>query len=470
MLIMSSRRSAGLVSAALILSACAGRQQVDPDAPGLGGVPVDAPRTGAVGAFGNPAAIYQRMGLLAPAGPVAFVGTVRFVATARPDSTLALLAVSLQNRALTFARDDDRYRATYEVRAEFRRGTQVVRRVEAQQVVRVANLRETTRGDESVIFQQTLPLAPGLYTLSLAVRDGGSVRSAVQEATVTVPPLGAAGLSSPITIYEATPRASTDSAPRLVVSPRATFTFGRDTAASVYLEGYGAGTTLPLRLTARGDRGALLWTDTVSLARRGGLFSGVVPVPLAPLGVGRVVTLVANRADARDSSGTPMFVTFGDELPVTTFEEMLGYLRYFADGRRLAALRDAPASGRAAAWGEFFRATDPTPTTPENEALRDYFGRVALANARYREEGGNGWLTDRGRVYVTVGDPDQIYQQGGAADVNTRGRAQIWEYRDDRIQLVFIDQSGFGRWRLTAASEGDFQSLARRRGPGRTGG
>lgn len=467
---MSLRRSAGLAAAALALAGCAGGRQPDPD--GLEpGVPVRGGRgEPVVGSFGTPAAIYQRMGLIAPAAPVPFVGTVRFLGTAHPDSTLALVAVSLQNRALTFARDGDRYRASYEVRAEVRRGAQVVRRVEAEQVVRVASVRETTRGDESVIFQQTLALAPGPYTLSVAVRDGGGVRNAAQEVAITVPALAGGALSSPVTVYEAVPRAAFDSAPRLVVSPRATFTFGRDTAASVYLEGYGPGAALPVRLTLRAaGGGAPLWSGTVSLARRGALFSGVVPVPLAALGVGRVGTLVAARADSRDSVAAPLFVTFGDELPLTSFDEMTGYLRYFADGPRVAALRRAPAAGRGAAWGEFFRATDPTPSTPENEALREYFGRIAQANARYREEGGSGWLTDRGRVYVSVGDPDQVYEQGGTADVNTRGRAQVWEYRDDRVRLVFFDQSGFGRWRLSPESEGDLQLLARRRGPARGG-
>jgi GWxTD domain-containing protein len=464
---MLSRRTAGLVTTVLLLSACAGRQRVDPNAPGGGGT--SPLRPGVSATFGDASVVYQRMGLIAPTSPVPFVGALRYVATARPDTTLALLAVSLQNRALTFVRDNDRYRATYEVRAEFRRGAQTVQRVEAQQVVRVATFRETSRGDESVIFQQTLPLAPGQYTLSLAVRDGGSARSSVQEVTIAVPRLGpASGLSSAITVYEATPRTSPDSAPRLVASPRATFTFGRDTAASLYLEGYGTGASLPVRLTLVGERGSALWSDTTSLMRRGPLFSGVVPVPLAPLGVGRVVTLVAHRTDTRDSSRAPMFVTFGDELPVTTFEEMITYLRYFTLPARLDALRRAPAEGRGAAWAEFLRVTDPTPTTPQNEALRDYFTRVAQANARFREEGGQGWLTDRGMVFVTLGDPDQIYQQGGA-DVNTRGRAQIWEYRDDQVQLVFIDQSGFGRWRLTTASENDFRLLARRREQAREG-
>jgi GWxTD domain-containing protein len=464
---MQLRRTAGIALAALVLPACAGRQRVDPDA-ALDGVLGTAPdgaallRGGAGGGFGDASAVYQRMGLLAPGAPMPFVGTVRFLAGPRPDSTLALLAVSLQNRALTFVREDDRYRAVYEVRAEFRQGARLVRRVEAQQVVRVAGFRETGRGDESVIFQQTVALAPGAYTLTLAVRDGGSARSATGEAPVTVPPLAAPGLSAPITVHEATPRTALDSAPRMVASPRATFTFGRDSAAAFYLEGYGADAELPVRLTARGDDGRALWTGTAPLVRRGALLSAVVRVPLAPLGVGRVATVTAGRGDAPDGAGTPVFVAFGDELPVTTFDEMVSYLRYF-DEARVAALRAAPAAGRAAAWAELLRATDPAPTTPENEALRDYFGRLALANARYREEGGGGWLTDRGRVYVTAGEPDQVYQQGGA-DATARGRAQIWEYRADGVQLVFVDQSGFGRWRLTPASENDFRRLARRRG------
>lgn len=458
-----SRRAAGLVTAAIVLSACAGRQRVGADdEPNTPGRADGIARPTTAGGFTNAAGIYQQMGLIAPAQPVAFVGTVRYVATATADTTLALVAVSLQNRALTFARDNDRYRAVYEVRAEFRRGAETVRRIDAQQVVRVASYRETSRGDESVIFQQTLGLAPGQYTLSLAVRDAGSARSSVQEVALTVPRVGPSGLSSPITVYEATPRLFVDSAPRLVASPRATFTFGRDTAAGVYLEGYGVGAALPVRLTVLGERGAALWTGTASLARRGALFSGVVSVPLAPLGVGRVVTLVANRADTRDSTRTPMFVTFGDELPVTTFDDMVSFLRYFGSPVRVSALRRAAPAERATAWAEFLRATDPLPTTPQNEALRDYFARIAGANVRFRQEGGAGWLTDRGMVYVTLGDPDQIYQQGGT-DLNARGRAQIWEYRDDRVQLVFIDQSGFGRWRLTPASQNEFRSLARRR-------
>ena len=46
-------------------------------------------------------------------------------------------------------------------------------------------------------------------------------------------------------------------------------------------------------------------------------------------------------------------------------------------------------------------------------------------------------------------------------DVNQRGKVQIWDYTNRRLQLVFVDLSGFGRWRLTPSSMNDFQSVAR---------
>ena len=86
---------------------------------------------------------------------------------------------------------------------------------------------------------------------------------------------------------------------------------------------------------------------------------------------------------------------------------------------------------------------------------------MRVANERFREEGVPGWTTDRGMVFVALGEPDQLYEQGGT-DINQRGRAQVWEYRQNRLQLIFVDQTGFGRWRLTTGSEADFQQAVRR--------
>jgi GWxTD domain-containing protein len=401
------------------------------------------------------------MGLLAEGGETPFVGSVSFLGGKVPDSTMFMLTVSVPTRALTFVRENDRYRASYSATLSLTRASEAVRRFETHQIVRVSSFKETTRSDESVLYQQLVLARPGSYELSFALRDDAGGKGSSIEATVNVPRMSAGSLSSPIPVYEVTPRSSLDSLPRIVPSPRATVTLGLDTSLVVYVEGYGTGSVLPLRAAVFSENASTpVWSDTISLARRGGLFSGQVNIPVAQLGVG-ALTLSVVSTQGSDTTKAPLFVTFGEDLPVATFTEMVSYLRYYTSPARLQTLRDVPPNARAGAWAAFLRETDPDPATPANESLRDYFGRIAQANTRFREEGGTGWLTDRGRVFVALGTPDQFYEPN-TTDLNQRGRAQIWEYRRHRLQVVFVDQTGFGRWRMTVGSESEFEALMRR--------
>ena len=406
--------------------------------------------------------LYRQMGLLAEGGDTPFVGSVSFLGSKFPDSTVFLLTVSVPTRALTFVRENDRYRASYSATLTLTRADEAARRFETHQIVRVAAFKETSRSDESVLYQQIILAHPGTYDLSFALRDDAGGKGSSIEATVNVPRITARSLSSPIAVYEVVPRSSLDSLPRIVPTPKATLTLGQDSSLSVYLEGYSANApALPLRASVFGENASIpVWSDTISLVGRGALFSGLFTIPVTSLGVG-ALTLMVSAVGGSDTTKAPIFVTFGEDLPVATFNEMVSYLRYFGSPARLQNLRDAPPNARASAWAAFMRATDPDPATPVNEALRDYFGRIAQANARFREEGGIGWLTDRGRVFVALGAPDQYYEPN-TTDLNQRGRAQIWDYRRHRLQIVFIDQTGFGRWRMTVGSEAEFEALVRR--------
>jgi hypothetical protein len=84
------------------------------------------------------------------------------------------------------------------------------------------------------------------------------------------------------------------------------------------------------------------------------------------------------------------------------------------------------------------------------------------ANTRFREETAPGWQTDRGKVLLGLGRPDQVYEQIGRG-LSQQGRQQIWEYRGQNLALTFYDQNGFGRWRLTTTSESEFMNAWRRR-------
>jgi len=423
--------------------------------------PILGPATGRVPRQPDVVALYRRMGLLAEAGETPFVGSLSFFAGPSGDSTSILVTVSLANRVLRFRSEGDRWRASYDVAIEVRSGTAVVQELRSREVVRVLAFRETTRDDESVLFRQLINLSPGTYDIRLTLRDESATRGSAIEATIGVPRFGNGSVSSPVPVYEARPREQLGAPLDIIPTPRSTAVFGRDSVMMIYAEGYGDGETMTVHATVKSDESnSVLWSDSVTLARHGDHFSSTFAVPVPRLGVG-VMLLGLNRPGSVDTVRIPIFVAFGEDLPVATFTQMLDYLRYYVSSQRLAALRDAPPESRAGLWAEFLRDTDPVPQTPAHEGLRDHFSRIAQANVRFREEGQPGWLTDRGRVMVALGQPDQIYEPT-ISNVGQRGRSLIWEYRDHRLQVVFIDQTGFGRWRMTLPSESEFEAVVRR--------
>ena len=427
--------------------------------------PASGPRS-APGAIASPqldaTKLYQEMGLLARGTPMPFVGSVSFLATPAPDSTHVVLAVSMANAALTFAREGDRFRAGYTIGVMLRDGATSVRQFEAHESVLVPGFRETSRIDQSVFYQEVLTLKPGRYNLTLTVRDDGSSKASTEDVTLNVPTLGAGTLATPMSFLRATIRTTLDSLPRIIASPQASITFGRDTVVPLYVEAYGPATggRLPLAVSARTGGGKLLFTDTVSLARRLNLYSGVLNIPISRVGIGPSIVSFWQPGHT-DTTRTPIFVNFGDDLPVASYEEMINYLRWFAAPYKLKALRDTAPEFRATVWANFTK--ENSPTLGGTDPLRDYFARLVIANSRFREEGVPGWITDRGKVLLGLGEPDQIYDQNRTGDLSQRGRVQLWEYRGMNLQLQFYDQTGFGRWRLTNSSEIDFQAAWRRR-------
>lgn len=392
--------------------------------------------------------VYRDMGLMVDTSRLPFVASVRFLAAATPDSTLIVFAMSLANRTLNFRREGNDLLADYHVELTLRRDTNTVRQVVRDEKVRVSSVPETMRRDESIIFQQLVTVAPGIYNVSVVVRDRTSPAYAQFQMLDTVPRLDAPGLGWPIPIYEGAGRLRRGAAPELVANPRGTTAYGE--SVRFYVEAYGLarGTRLAARVV---DLDSVeLWRDTVALGD-GPLASvqlaikpGVLPPGRAELQVQAVGGAVRTKA--------PLLVTFSDMWAVKGFEQTVDLLRYFARQDLVAKLKASPRDLRAAAWREFYTASDPTPATPQNEPLDKYFHRIDVANLRYAEPKNQGWKTDRGEVYITLGEPDQAFEVPGKNAPGLR-----WEYSSYHTTLSFQDSDGVGRYVLTVDSRADYE-------------
>jgi GWxTD domain-containing protein len=94
----------------------------------------------------------------------------------------------------------------------------------------------------------------------------------------------------------------------------------------------------------------------------------------------------------------------------------------------------------------------------EPNAANNFFAKVAVANQRYGYFNKPGWKTDRGRVFITYGEPDEIvrnYEQAGETD------HEIWIYQqiEGGVQFIFQDKTGFGALELVhSTKKGEIQS------------
>jgi GWxTD domain-containing protein len=392
--------------------------------------------------------VYRDMGLMVDTSRLPFVASVRYLAGATPDSTLLVFAMSLANRALNFRRDSADLVADYHVELTLRRDSTLVRQVVRDEKVRVGTVPETMRRDESIIFQQYVTVHPGIYSVNVVVRDRTSPAYAQFQLLDTVPQLDAPGLGWPIPIYEGTGRVRRGAVPELVANPRGTTSYGE--WARFYVEGYGLarGTRLAARVV---DLDSVeLWRDTMTLGE-GSLASVQFVIKPGGLPLGRAEFQVqAVGSGARASA--PFLVTFSDIWAVNRFDQTVDLLRYFARQDLVAKLKAAPRGERAAAWREFYRASDPTPATPQNEPLDKYFHRIDVANLRYSEPKTPGWKTDRGEVYITLGEPDQAFEVPGKVAPGLR-----WEYASYHTTLAFQDNEGLGQYHLTTESRADYE-------------
>jgi GWxTD domain-containing protein len=101
---------------------------------------------------------------------------------------------------------------------------------------------------------------------------------------------------------------------------------------------------------------------------------------------------------------------------------------------------------------QFWLIRDPTPGTVYNEFKSEHYRRVAYTNEHFTTKNAlPGWKTDRGRVYITYGPPDEIEDHAAAG---TTTAFQQWRYKfiegvGTNVIIEFVDPTSAGEYRMT---------------------
>jgi GWxTD domain-containing protein len=125
-------------------------------------------------------------------------------------------------------------------------------------------------------------------------------------------------------------------------------------------------------------------------------------------------------------------------------DDTLVLLSYIASRSEIEPIKQATGAERKRLWLGFWKKRDTYPETPENEFLIEFFGRVGYANENFSSIQ-PGWKTDRGRIYIRRGPPDQVESR----PFSPSGPAyEVWYYFERNLTFVFVDRMGLGNYEL----------------------
>lgn len=132
-------------------------------------------------------------------------------------------------------------------------------------------------------------------------------------------------------------------------------------------------------------------------------------------------------------------------LNITDLDKAVEQIKYIARPSEYDFVREATdIEEKKKRFLEFWAKRDPDPNTPRNELMEEFYQRVDYANKNFSHYV-EGWRTDMGMVYIRFASPDNVERH--PFDMNQKP-FEVWYYYTLERQFVFVDETGFGDYRL----------------------
>jgi len=178
-------------------------------------------------------------------------------------------------------------------------------------------------------------------------------------------------------------------------------------------------------------------------------------IPALPNGDYRLIVKTLSPVTTIDETQVPVKIARPFFLDETTWQLKVSQLEYIATTSEIDKLKAAKREERDSLWFETWKRHDPTPNTKYNEKEVEYFERIEYCEENF-SHGDRGWRSDRARIYVILGKPDEItrypYHTSPRNPTNPAETIydsyEVWSYYKINLQYIFGDRYGFGEYTL----------------------
>ncbi len=400
------------------------------------------------------------------------VDYARFRHSATTDSVRLEVYYQFYNSTLTFEQQQDAWSAEYDLTVAV--NDKDGRRVDAfTQTSRVA-APDQRRAKSSVDYrtnQVNFVVEPGDYQVEVTMLDVNSNRVIRRDFEVKAESFDARlPVLSDIELVTAIGRSEGDSSTftkggfTIIPSLTGRFSPENDGRLVYYIEVYeGSDDTERLVLESMIERAfhGMQYRDSLHLDMNEPILKQLREISINELPPGEyelVVTLRGRRDKKLDEERSTFFVNWTQEaILAQDFEKAVRQLSYIADPGELEPLKQAETqSARIDAFNNFWEARDPTPGSAENETKQEFYRRIQIANNAFSYLRVEGWRTDRGRIYIMYGEPDQVDDY--PIQLNTSPYQEWHYYRSGRYRkFIFVDENEDGEYRLRYPYDGLYQ-------------
>jgi GWxTD domain-containing protein len=351
------------------------------------------------------------------------------------DSTWLELSYEIPFSALAFVKENTGFSARYRLTLElFDKSRDIIAAEVWERKVRVSDYRLTTCRDSFASEALRLKIGPAAITARVTCADLLSERWASarfpleRQAAAILLRLLKSGKPNPSRTYGLNDTVAILAEVRADIRVNRT---GNDSLLFTIKNG---------KRNVTGEMVGLSNSDSVQKA----LFLLPVVDPLRQLNSGSYLAQV--RLNRKESPlGT---IEFKVELPFYYDDSLWGVrvdqLLYIASYEEMRALKRTPRETRKQKWDEFWQDKDPNPSTEINEREEEYFERIAYCDEHFGK-GDRGYKSDRAKIYVTYGPPDQVESRPFEVD---RPAEEIWYYFQNNLTFIFIDRFGSGQFVL----------------------
>ncbi len=384
--------------------------------------------------------------------PEFFVDALSF-STGDSLSSRVDVYVQIPYDLLQFVKMNDQYVSKYEITLNFLndKNSSVSEKIWTEEV-KVPMFEYTGSKKAFSLTQRSAEISPGLYSLKVQLRDNesGKVSSVVKKINVDHYFKSSLALSDVMLVS----RIAADGERRKIV-PNISGNIGENNNAfSIFFEVYSSNPadSLEFRYVITDIKGKQLLNKSQPFKMHGVRGQMITRFDSSQYSTGaysvnvEVRSVNASVDEPFLIKERPFVVRWGDlPISISDLDLAIRQMRYIAKDAEYDKISEAKTDEeKRKLFDEFWKKRDPNVSTVRNEYMEEYYSRVEYANKHFSHYQ-PGWKTDMGMVFILFGSPSNVERH--PFDVDTKPY-EIWSYYDYNRSIVFVDETGFGDYRL----------------------